>query len=110
MEGTGAPEELDPEFWPALLSRLSAGEPLSVEDAAEAIRAIMRQAASPVQVAAFLLALRTKGETVDEMEGFATAALEFAPVVKTPGPVIDTCGTGGDAHRRRRFWVCGAKE
>jgi len=96
MEGTGAPEELDPEFWPALLSRLSAGEPLSVEDAAEAIRAIMRQAASPVQVAAFLLALRTKGETVDEMEGFATAALEFAPVVKTPGPVIDTCGTGGD--------------
>lgn len=83
-------------FWPAVLAKLSAGEPLTVDESADSMRAIMRQDASPVQVAAFLMALRTKGETVDEMEGFATAALEFASPVQTDGPVIDTCGTGGD--------------
>lgn len=78
------------------LGQISAGEPLTTEQAADAMRAMMRQEMSPVQVAAFLLALRTKGETVDEMEGFARAALEFASPVRTPGPVVDTCGTGGD--------------
>jgi len=89
-------EQMSDLFWPAMLAKLSAGEPLTVDEAAESMRAIMRQDASPVQVAALLMALRTKGETVDEMEGFAQAALEFASPVKADGPVIDTCGTGGD--------------
>jgi anthranilate phosphoribosyltransferase len=89
-------EETNAEFWPVILATLAAGEPLNVDESADSMRAIMRQDASPVQVAAFLLALRTKGETVDEMEGFARAALEFASPVKTDGPVTDTCGTGGD--------------
>lgn len=88
--------ETNPDFWPTTLSSLSAQESLTVEDAAVAMRSIMNQEATPVQVAAFLLALRTKGETVDEMEGFSQAALEFAQLVRTPGPVVDTCGTGGD--------------
>ena len=88
--------ETDPDLWPTALSRISSQEPLSVDEAAAAMRSIMSQEATPVQVAAFLLALRTKGETVDEMEGFAQAALEFASPVKTAGPVVDTCGTGGD--------------
>jgi len=82
--------------WAGTLGQVAAGEALSTEHAADAMRAIMRQDATPVQVAGFLLALRTKGETVDEMEGFAQAALEFSSPVRTPGPVVDTCGTGGD--------------
>ena len=88
--------ETDRDLWPTILSSLSAQESLTVEDAAIAMRSMMSQEATPVQVAAFLLALRTKGETVDEMEGFSQAALEFAQPVRTPGPVVDTCGTGGD--------------
>jgi anthranilate phosphoribosyltransferase len=42
------------------------------------------------------MALRTKGETVDEIEGLARTMLAFANVVRPPAPVIDTCGTGGD--------------
>jgi anthranilate phosphoribosyltransferase len=42
------------------------------------------------------MALRTKGETADELEGFARTALEFANPVSAPAPVVDTCGTGGD--------------
>lgn len=89
-------EQMSDEFWPAMLGKLSAGESLTVEEAADTMRGIMRQQATPVQVAALLMALRTKGETVDEMEGFAQAALEFASPVRTDGPVVDTCGTGGD--------------
>lgn len=89
-------EETNPDFWPTALGKLSASEPLTIEEAADCMRGIMREEATPVQVAAFLLALRTKGETVDEMEGFSQAALEFTTPVKTSGSVIDTCGTGGD--------------
>jgi anthranilate phosphoribosyltransferase len=86
----------DPNFWPTLLSRLSARESLSTDEAAEAMRATMEGEATPAQIGAFLLALRTKGETVDELDGFAATALEFANHVTTPGAVVDTCGTGGD--------------
>src|SRR5437899_12191157 len=52
--------------------------------------------ATPVQVAAFVVALRAKGETAGEVAGLAQAMLALAPHVETPGPVVDTCGTGGD--------------
>jgi anthranilate phosphoribosyltransferase len=51
---------------------------------------------TPGQVGGFLMALRTKGETVDELDGLARTVLEFAHPVSTPVPVLDTCGTGGD--------------
>jgi anthranilate phosphoribosyltransferase len=86
----------DPGFWPTLLTRLSSGESLSTDDAAEAMRATMEGEVTPAQVGAFLLALRTKGETVDELDGFAGTALEFANPVHTSVPTVDTCGTGGD--------------
>src|SRR5436309_8665874 len=86
----------DPDLWPELLLRLSRREDLGTEDAAEAMRQIMAGEATPAQIGAFLLALRTKGDTVDEIDGLARTMLEFATPVKAPEPVIDTCGTGGD--------------
>src|SRR6266480_1765721 len=86
----------DPDLWPELLLRLSRREDLGTEDAADAMRQIMAGEATPAQIGAFLLALRTKGETVDEIDGLARTMLEFATPVKAPEPVIDTCGTGGD--------------
>lgn len=82
--------------WPELLSRLASRESLSREDAADAMRLIMSGEATPGQIGGFLMALRTKGETVDEVEGLAEVMLELANPVRTPEPVVDTCGTGGD--------------
>lgn len=86
----------DADLWPSLLSRLAGGGSLSAGEAEAAVLAIMREEATPAQVAGFLMALRTKGETVDELEGFARAMLEMAQPVSSSVPVVDTCGTGGD--------------
>ena len=88
--------ELDPDFWPHTLSRVIAHQSLTTEEAAEAMRVIMSGEASPGQIGGFLMALRTKGETVDELEGLARTALGFASPVEAGTPVVDTCGTGGD--------------
>jgi anthranilate phosphoribosyltransferase len=83
-------------LWPRVLSALASGESLSSEDAAAAMRAVMEGNATPGQIGGFLMALRTKGETVDELDGFASTALEFARPVRSDEPLLDTCGTGGD--------------
>jgi anthranilate phosphoribosyltransferase len=83
-------------LWPKILSALASGESLSSDDAAAAMRAVMEGNATPGQIGGFLMALRTKGETVDELDGFASTALEFARPVRSDEPVLDTCGTGGD--------------
>src|SRR5437773_9354748 len=83
-------------FWPETLRRLMAKEDMEPEDAVEAARRILSGAATPAQIAAFAIALRAKGETSQEMAGLAQAILELAPPVETPGPVLDTSGTGGD--------------
>ena len=88
--------EPDPDLWPRTLQRLVSHEALSAEESAAAMRAIMSGDVTPGQVGGFLMALRTKGETVDELDGLARTVLEFAHPVSTPGPVLDTCGTGGD--------------
>lgn len=86
----------EPDLWPSILARLAAGESLTSDEAAEAALAIMDGSATPAQVGGFLMALRTKGESVDEVDGMARTALEMANPVEVPGPVVDTCGTGGD--------------
>lgn len=88
--------EPDPDFWPHVLSRLTGHGALSTDEAAEAMRRVMAGEATPGQIGGLLMALRTKGETVDEIEGLARTMLEFAHPVASPAPVIDTCGTGGD--------------
>ncbi len=72
-------------------------ENLTQQEAKEAMSTIMRGEATPAQIAAFLVALRMKGETVAEITGFAEAMRESAVKVTTKrSPVVDTCGTGGD--------------
>src|SRR4029078_11742366 len=93
--------ELDPDFWPKALTKVVAHEALSRDEAAEAMRQVMAGEASSGQLGGLLMALRTKGETVDEGEGFARTMLAFAQPVGTDGPLVDTCGTGGD--RRGTF-------
>ena len=86
----------DPDLWPHVLSRLAAHEALSADEAAEAMRQVMGGEATAGQIGGFLMALRTKGETVAESEGLARTMLEFATPGRTPGPVVDVVGTGGD--------------
>ncbi|MGQ9520028.1 MAG: anthranilate phosphoribosyltransferase [Candidatus Fervidibacter sp.] len=70
---------------------------LTQSEAKKAMGAIMSGEATPAQIAAFLVALRMKGETVAEITGFAEAMKESAIKVDTNRrPVVDTCGTGGD--------------
>src|SRR5438093_9834983 len=78
------------------MTLLALREILGSDVAVEAMRQILSGEATPAQIGAFLLALRTKGETVDEVDGLARTMLEFANPVTPPEPVIDTCGTGGD--------------
>ncbi|MFI6596968.1 anthranilate phosphoribosyltransferase [Nonomuraea sp. NPDC050536] len=85
--------------WPALLSALLAGEHLTADETAWAMREIMSGSATPAQIAGFAIALRAKGETVAEVVGLARTMLELATPLTVEGPVVDIVGTGGDrAH------------
>jgi anthranilate phosphoribosyltransferase len=82
------------------LHRIAARENLSSDDARLAMLAILSGEATTPQIAAFLIGLRTKGETADELLGFALAMREKATRVDAgPEPLLDTCGTGGDGGR-----------
>src|SRR5579859_67553 len=79
------------------LVKLALAQSLSADEAASAMGEIMDGAASPAQIAAFLTALRMKGETVDEIAGCARAMRQRSVKIDAgPGVVLDTCGTGGD--------------
>ncbi|TDC67716.1 anthranilate phosphoribosyltransferase [Actinomadura sp. GC306] len=85
--------------WPALLNALLAGEALSSEETSWAMNAIMAGEATDVQIAGFAVALRAKGETVEEVTGLAEGMLDNATRIDVPGPIADLVGTGGDrAH------------
>jgi anthranilate phosphoribosyltransferase len=75
---------------------LAGGRHMSADHAAAVLREVMDGRASEVETAAFLVALRTKGETVDEVEGLARTMRELAVPVKVDrSPLVDTAGTGG---------------
>ena len=85
--------------WPGLLGRLIRHEDLDAADTAWVMDRVLSDDASPVQLAGFLVALRAKGETADEVAGLAEAMLRHARRVAAPGPAVDVVGTGGDqAH------------
>ncbi len=79
------------------LLSLSQGHDLTEEGSFELMDAIMQGQATPVQIAGILMALAVRGETVDELTGFARAMRHHAQAVPiTHRPLLDTCGTGGD--------------
>ncbi|MCU7825203.1 anthranilate phosphoribosyltransferase [Kitasatospora sp. DSM 101779] len=82
--------------WPDVLSALLRGEDLAETDTAWAMDQIMSGEASPVQVAGFMVALRAKGETVEEIAGLVDAMYAHAEPLHIPGPAVDIVGTGGD--------------
>ncbi|MGC0271635.1 anthranilate phosphoribosyltransferase [Pseudactinotalea sp. Z1739] len=84
--------------FPALISRLISGEDLSLAEAEWAMDEVMGGNATAVQLAAFLVALRAKGESVSEIRGLAASMLRHAVTIEVPGPCVDVVGTGGDRH------------
>jgi anthranilate phosphoribosyltransferase len=85
----------DPDF-KSFLARLALGERLSEEESAAAFDAMMSGNATPSQMGAFLMALRLRGETVEEITGAARTMRAKALPVAAPAGAIDTVGTGGD--------------
>ena len=73
------------------------GRSLTIEQAEGVMKEIMNGEATPAQFGAFVTALRLKGETVDEIVGMVKIMRDKAIHVRVDGPVVDTCGTGGDA-------------
>ena len=78
------------------IAKLVRSESLTEEEAASAFEVIIRGDATPSQIAGFLVALRMKGETAEEITGFARTARAMATPIDVAGALLDTCGTGGD--------------
>lgn len=84
-----------------LIRKLTDRRDLTREESVQAMNAIMSGEATPAQIAAFIVALRMKGETTEEITGCARVMREKATRIEpgeSPYDVIDTCGTGGDAR------------
>lgn len=85
--------------WPVLLGTLVRGQPLDADATAWAMNEIMSGASTPAQLSAFIVLLRAKGETADELAGLVRAMYERATRVPVSGRAVDIVGTGGDlAH------------
>jgi anthranilate phosphoribosyltransferase len=82
--------------WPDLITTLVGGHDLSADQTAWAMDEILAGDASPVQVAGFVVALRAKGETVEEISGLVEAMYRHAVTLELPGRWVDVVGTGGD--------------
>jgi len=88
---------LDPVPVRDLLGRLSDRLPLNELDANRLMSHLMEGDMTASQIGAFLMSMRMKGETLDEIVGFARAIRARARQLPSPGETVDTCGTGGDA-------------
>lgn len=85
--------------WSEVLSALLGGADLPIDATAWAMNEIMSGEATSAQIAAFVIALRAKGETVDEVAGLVDAMYDHATKITVPGRTVDVVGTGGDrAH------------
>jgi anthranilate phosphoribosyltransferase len=90
-----------PDLWPDVIGRLLRREDLPAELADQAMATILAGEATDAQIAGFAVALRAKGETAEELAALVRTMLRFGETVDIPldgpgGPVVDTCGTGGD--------------
>jgi anthranilate phosphoribosyltransferase len=82
--------------WAALLGRLGGGETLSASEAEQVLSAILAGGVDPAVISAVIVTLRNRGETVEELVGFARAMRSHMVEIEVEGEVVDTCGTGGD--------------
>ena len=82
--------------WGQAITTLLSGESLSDEQTAAAMSEVMEGAATPAQIAGFVVALRSKGETTEEIVGLVRTMRAYALAVDAGDDVVDTCGTGGD--------------
>ncbi|MCM2392479.1 anthranilate phosphoribosyltransferase [Streptomyces albipurpureus] len=85
--------------WPAVLNSLLDRHDLSTDATAWAMDRILRGEATNVQIAGFAVALRAKGETVEEISGLVRTMYEHASLIEVPGPCVDIVGTGGDGAK-----------
>lgn len=85
-----------PHTWPEVLSALVGRQDLTADQAQWAMGEVLSGEATPVQIAGFAVALRAKGETVDELEGLVGGMYEHANLLELPGRWLDVVGTGGD--------------
>ncbi len=83
-------------LWPDILATVTSGDGLSFDQAYRVMAAVLTGQVDPLILSGLLIGLRTKGESIEEMSGFAHALRDSGKVVPYPGSVIDTCGTGGD--------------
>ncbi|GAA2722768.1 anthranilate phosphoribosyltransferase [Cellulomonas aerilata] len=90
---------MTPPTWSGILAGLVAGQDLTAEETSWAMAEVMTGSASPARLAGFLVALRAKGETVEELTALADTMLAHAVRIEVPGRTVDLVGTGGDrAH------------
>ncbi|MGW0839249.1 anthranilate phosphoribosyltransferase [Streptomyces sp. NPDC002787] len=85
--------------WPEVLNALLSGRDLSADETAWAMGLVMRGEATDAQIAGLVVALRAKGETVEEIGGFVRAMYEHANVIEVSGKTVDIVGTGGDGAK-----------
>ncbi len=84
--------------WPSLLGTIIEGDDLAISEATWAMQQVMAGEATSAQLAGLLVALRVKGETVDEIVGFRDAVLADALPLNVDSNVLDIVGTGGDPY------------
>lgn len=85
-----------PTTWPTYLEALLHDRQVPTSWHRWAMREVMSGAATPAQIAGFLVALRASDVTGADLSGLVDVMLEHAVTVTVPGPAVDTCGTGGD--------------
>src|SRR3954470_16481904 len=92
----------------ALIARVATGATLSREEAARGFERMMSGEATPSQMGGLLMALRVRGETVDEITGAVTTMRAKMLGVKAPADAVDVVGTGGDASGSYNISTCAA--
>lgn len=91
-----------------LMQKVATGASLSEDEIKDAFETMMSGVATPVQMAAFLMALRVRGETIPEITGAARLMRERMLPVEAPPDAVDIVGTGGDGHNTFNVSTCAA--
>lgn len=87
--------------WPEVLSVIADRRDLTSEQAKAAMSQVLQGSASSAQLAGFIVGLRVKGESIEEMAGMVEAMFDASTPLQLPADAVDIVGTGGSLHRRR---------